>query len=121
VAGHKFIRTMSTFRRLLLIAVLATYGAGLGVLAVGATAMAGNMVMGGVGEMGDCQGCDPVGGDDPTLACDSPCLTPLMATLSPDAALWVPRSEQVVGAAGSSFASRTGPPDPSPPRSILLS
>lgn len=112
---------MTTIHRLLLIAVLATYVAGLGVLAVGAPAMAGDMVMGEAGEMGDCQGCDPAGGDDPALACDIPCLTPLMATLAPDAALSVPLSEQAVGAAGCSFASRTGPPDPSPPRSILLS
>lgn len=112
---------MQILRRLLLIAVLATYVAGVSVLAATSGAMAGDMVMGGAGEMGDCQGCDPVGGEDPALACDTPCLTPLMATLTPDAALWVPRSEQAVGAAGSSFASRTGPPDPSPPRSILLS
>ena len=120
VAGHKFIRIMSTFRRLLLITVLVTYVAGLAVLAATSSSMAGNMVMGGAGEMGDCQGCDPAGGEDPALACDTPCLTPLMATLTPDAALWVPRSEQAVGAAGSSFASRTGSPDPSPPRSIFL-
>src|SRR3546814_18524080 len=77
--------------------------------------MAGNMVMGEAGEMGDCQGCDPVGGDDPVSACDTPCLTPLMATLTSDAALRVPLSEQAFDAAGSGFASRTGPPDSSPP------
>src|SRR3546814_19508635 len=83
--------------------------------------MAGNMVMGEAGEMGDCQGCDPVGGDDPVSACDTPCLTPLMATLNSDAALRVPLSEQAFDAAGSGFASRTGTPDSSPPRPIRLS
>jgi hypothetical protein len=118
--GDSYIRTMSTLRRLLLLAVLATYVAGLGVLAAPSSAMAGNMVMGEAGDMGDCQGCDPAGGDDPALACDTPCLTPMMATLTNDAALWIADSQQAVGAGRSSFASRTGPPDPSPPRSILL-
>jgi hypothetical protein len=112
---------MTSFRRLLLIAVLATYVAGLGVLAATSGAMAGSMAMGEAGEMGDCQGCDPVGGNDPASACDTPCLSPLMATLTSDTALWVPLSEQAVDAAGSSFASRAGPPDSSPPRPILLS
>jgi len=112
---------MSILRRLLLIAVLATYVAGLGVLAATSSAMAGNMVMGEAGEMGDCQGCDPAGGNDPAPACDTPCLTPMMATLTPDAALRFPLLAQAAGAAGSYFASRTGPPDPSPPRTILLS
>jgi hypothetical protein len=121
--GHTYIHGMSTFRRLLLIAVLASYVAGLGVLAATSSAMAGNMVMGEAGEMDDCQGCDPGGGggDDPALACDTPCLTPLMATLTTDAAPWIADSQQATGAGGSSFTSRTGPPDPSPPRSILLS
>ena len=112
---------MWTFRRLLLVALVATYVAGLGVTAAGATAMAGQMAMGGAGEMGDCQGCDPAGGDDEGSMCDFPCLPPLMATLTTDAALWVPLSQQAVGAAGSSFASRAEPPDSSSPRSILLS
>lgn len=103
------------------IAVLASYVVGLGILATTSSAMAGNMVMGEAGEMGDCQGCDPVGGDDPASACDTPCLSPFTATLTTDAALWIPNSEQATGAAGSSFASRTGPPDSSPPRPILLS
>lgn len=119
--GDSYIRIMSIARRLLLIAVLASYVAGLGVLAATSSAMAGTMVMGEAGEMGDCQGCNPVGGDDPVSACDTPCLIPLMATVTSDAALWVPQSEQAVDAAGSSFASRTGPPDSSPPRSIRLS
>src|SRR3546814_17140171 len=89
----------------LLVAVLVTYVAGLGVLAATSSAMAGNMVMGEAGEMGDCQGCDPVGGDDPVSACDTPCLTPLMATLTSDAALRVPLSEQAFDAAGSGFRS----------------
>src|SRR3546814_11863926 len=82
--------------------------------------MAGNMVMGEAGEMGDCQGCDPVGGDDPVSACDTPCLTPLMATLTSDAALRVPLSEQAFDAAGSGFASRPGPPASPPPSSLRL-
>jgi len=119
--GESYILTMPALRRLLLIAVLATYVVGVGVLAATSSAMAGKMLMGEAGEMGDCQGCDPVGGDDPVSACDTPCLTPLMATLTSDAALRVPLSEQAVDAAGSGFASRTGPPDSSPPRSIRLS
>jgi hypothetical protein len=109
------------FRRFLLIAVLATYVAGLGVLAASVTAMAGKMVMSGAGEMGDCQGCDPVGGDDPASDCDTPCVTPLLATLSPESGLWAPLSAQAIGAANHRFAGRTGPPDPSPPRSSILS
>src|SRR3546814_5119834 len=85
--GDSYIRLMCFARRLLLVAVLVTYVAGLGVLAATSSAMAGNMVMGEAGEMGDCQGCDPGGGDDPVSACDTPCLTPLMATLTSDAAL----------------------------------
>lgn len=111
---------MTLFRRLLFIVVLATYVAGLGVFAASTTAMAGNMVLGGAGEMGDCQGCDPSGGDDPASACDTPCLPHLMATLSPDTAFSAPLPEQACNAAGDRFASRTGPPDPSPPRSIVL-
>src|SRR3546814_18540003 len=80
--GDSYIRIMCFARRLLLVAVLVTYVAGLGVLAATSSAMAGNMVMGEAGEMGDCQGCDPVGGDDPVSACDTPCLTHLMATLT---------------------------------------
>src|SRR3546814_182038 len=109
---------MSLCRRFLFIVVLATYVAGLGVFAASTTAMAGNMVLGGAGEMGDCQGCDP--GDDPASACDTPCLTPMMATLSPDTAFPAPLSEPVHAAVGDRFASRTGPPDPSPPRPIIL-
>lgn len=116
-----YIRTMSTFRHMLLIAVLTTYVVGLGVFAATSGAMAGNMVMGEAGEMGDCEGCDPGTGDDPASACDMPCLTPLMATLAPDSALRLPLSEHTFGITGSSFASRAGPPDSSPPRSTLLS
>src|SRR3546814_3156860 len=68
--GDSYIRIMCFARRLLLVAVLVTYVAGLGVLAATSSAMAGNMVMGEAGEMGDCQGCDPVGGDDPVSACE---------------------------------------------------
>lgn len=112
---------MLTLRRLLFIAVLATYVAGLGVSAAGATAMAGAMAMGVAGEMGDCQGCDPAGGDEPASACDIPCLTPMVATLVPEVALWAPPPMQASDVAGFSFGGRTSPPDPSPPRSLILS
>src|SRR3546814_890066 len=111
---------MTLFRRFLFFVVLATYVAGLGVFAASATAMAGNMVLGEAGEMGDCQGCDPNGGDDPASACDTPCLAPMMATLSPDTAFPALLSEPACDAVGDRFASRTGPPDPSPPRPIIL-
>ena len=119
--SRPYIRVMTVFRRLLFIAVLAAYVAGVGIYAASSTAMAGNMVLGGPGEMGDCQGCDPGGGADPASACDVPCLPPLMATLSPDTALPAPPSEQSIGGASHSFAGRTGPPDLSPPKFSILS
>jgi hypothetical protein len=112
---------MTLFRRFLFFVVLATYVAGLGVFAASATAMAGNMVLGEAGEMGDCQGCDPSGGDGPASACDTPCLAPMMATtLSPDTAFPALLSEPARAAVDDRFASLTGPPDPSPPRPIIL-
>src|SRR3546814_16656968 len=97
---------MTLFRRFLFFVVLATYVAGLGVFAASATAMAGNMALGEAGEMGDCQGC---GGDDPASACDTPCLAPMMATLSPDTAFPALPSEPARAAVGDRLAS--------PPRS----
>src|SRR3546814_12762201 len=79
--------------------------------------MAGNMALGEAGEMGDCQGC---GGDDPASACDTPCLAPMMATLSPDTAFPALPSEPARAAVGDRLASPTGPPDTSPPRPIIL-
>src|SRR3546814_14502961 len=60
--GDSYIRIMCFARRLLLVAVLVTYVAGLGVLAAPSSAMAGIMVMAEAGEMGASQGCDPAGG-----------------------------------------------------------
>lgn len=112
---------MPTLCRLVFVAaLLASYVAGLGVHAATSSAMVGKMVMSDSGDMRDCQDCDPAGGGDPASPCDISCLTPMAATLASGALLWAPLPVQARDTAGASFASRTGPPEPSPPRTVLL-
>ncbi|MDP2734174.1 MAG: hypothetical protein Q8O63_13885 [Hoeflea sp.] len=71
------------------------------------------------GDMGDCQDCPDGGGD--MQACDTGCLSPMLAVISsgqpglPEVVITVEHL------AHRSLAGRTGLPDPYPPRSIIMS
>lgn len=72
--------------------------------------------------MPDCEGCGTGGGDDPASICDIPCITPALAAL--DVAAAIPRPISVAAQSvptDHSLTGRTGPPDPYPPRPLVLS
>lgn len=112
---------MKPFARVLVIAVLAVFAAGSTVHAAAAAAMDVKMSMAAAGGM-DMDGCDGCGDSgDGKMACDPVCVTPLLAVANQDAILRdaAPGIFGKVRAEG--IRGQTGPPDPYPPRTIILS
>lgn len=107
--------------RILMIVILAAFAAGTVVHAASAAVMTVKMALADSGSMdgADCDGCS--GDDEGAPSCDGICVAPLLAMANPGAALHVDIDAQTRGAAMHDAVGRTGPPDPSPPRSIVLS
>ncbi|RFC63828.1 hypothetical protein DY251_20645 [Mesorhizobium denitrificans] len=71
------------------------------------------------GAMGDCQDCPSDTGN--SLACDQACVVPLIA-IAPVAGINLPAAQiDVAVSPVKESAGRTGPPQPYPPRTIILS
>lgn len=111
---------MAMFVRALLFVLVAAFASGTVAHAANATSMDLTMALESADtDMPDCQGCPDDGSRLPS--CDTVCVTPFVAVIPVAAAdmpvihspLAIPAVRQVVG--------RTGPPDPYPPRSIILS
>jgi hypothetical protein len=112
---------MAKYVRILTILVLAVFAAGSVVHAENAASMNAKMTLAAIdsGGMGDCQDC-PDGGDD-MQPCDNLCVSPILAVV-PSGQAGLPEVETATESfVPRDVAGRTGPPDPYPPRSIILS
>lgn len=112
---------MTLWVRSLAILLLAAFTVGTVMHTVGAAAMSVKMTLAAVngGDMGDCQEC-PDGNDD-MPACDNLCVSPILAVV-PSSQSGLPDAKTTTASLIlQSVTGRTGPPDPYPPRSIILS
>lgn len=107
-----------------MVALLAVFAASVVVHAASATTMAVKMALadGGAMDMADCDGCGSGdAGDKSGPPCDMVCIAPFVATVNAEASPAFPMSATAVTWVSRDFAGRTGPPDPYPPRSLILS
>lgn len=115
---------MQPLARILMIVLVAAFAAGSVAHAASATSIAVKMALAGAGGMNmtDCEWCGTDGDDDDADGtCDLVCVTTLIATVGCDT---VPQPPVMTHAAGESvcgFVGRTGPPEPYPPRTLILS
>jgi len=112
---------MARHVRILTILILAVFAAGSVVHAANAASMNIKMALAAIdgANMGDCQDC-PDGGDN-IQPCDNVCVFPILAVV-PSGQFDLPGAETAPESlVHHSVAGRTGPPDPYPPRSIMLS
>lgn len=110
---------MCKFIRMLTIALLVVFAAGTVANAAGATSMSLQMSAIEMGAMGDCQGCPS--DDGKSLACEQACMVPLIA-IAPVAGIELPAAQTEVAVSPvKESAGHTGPPQPYPPRTIILS
>ena len=115
---------MQPFARIRMIVLLAAFAAGSVVHVASATSMAVKMALANAGnvDMGDCVGCGIDGDDDSSATCDIVCITSLVAKVGTDKALQLPPVvRNAIGDGVYHFAGRTGPPEPYPPRTLILS
>lgn len=111
---------MATLVRALLIALVAAFAVGTVAHSASVTVMDVEMALSSADMgMSDCQGCPDADGQTPS--CDSICVTPVMAVLPSIRAGLPPATSCTVCFEVRSVAGHTGPPDPYPPRSIILS
>jgi len=90
--------------------------------AIGASAMSVTMALANAGAMdiADCDGCDPAAGDANSAAsCEFVCTAPLLACINQMGALAVPLTSGFALPAMSAHRGLTGPPEPSPPRTLI--
>lgn len=112
---------MAKHVRILTILILAVFAAGSVVHAGNAASMNAKMALVAVdgGDMGDCQDW-PDGGDD-MQPCDNLCISHILAVV-PSGQAGLPEVEATTESfVPRDVAGRTGPPDPYPPRTIILS
>lgn len=112
---------MATYVRIFMIVVLAAFAAGTITHAVNAATMSTKMTLAAIdgADMGDCQDCP--GGKGDVQPCDYACLSPILGVV-PSGQPSLPGAETTTESLVlQSVAGRTGPPDPYPPRSIILS
>jgi len=105
--------------RLPILILLAAFALGTVVHAASTTSMSIDMTLAGAGgtNMADCEGCSDDCGNLPS--CDGGCATPLFATMMADASTG-PEGAGGIGAMTRSFLGAAAPPDPYPPRSIII-
>lgn len=106
--------------RILTIVLLAAFAAGSVAHAASATVMDVTMALAGAGgtDMPECDGC--ADGDDNPPPCNGLCVAPLLAMSNPGPILHPVVDAQTGDASTHDVVGRTGPPDPSPPRTIVL-
>jgi len=112
---------MARHVRILMIMVLAAFAAGTVVHAANAATMSAKMTLAVIdgADMGDCQDCSDGNGDMPP--CDNVCVSPILAVV-PSGQTSLPGAETTTDSfVLQSVTGRTGPPDPYPPRTTILS
>ncbi|MFU0503816.1 hypothetical protein [Pseudaminobacter sp. NGMCC 1.201702] len=112
---------MNRLVRVLAVVFLAAFAAGTAAHAAAATNMSLKMSMATMddGGMADCQDCP--GDDAQATACDQFCVTTLAAICPPAATEHPHVAASVSSPPAERSDGRTGPPDPYPPRTTLLS
>jgi len=107
--------------RVLMILMLAAFAAGTVAHAASAVAMDAKMALGAVdsADMGGCEGCSDSDGDMPP--CDNVCVSPVLAVVPSAQAALPGITAAATGLVADSRAGPAGPPEPYPPRSLLLS
>jgi len=112
---------MARYVRIFMIMMLAAFAAGTVVHAANAATMSAKMTLAVIdgADMGDCQDC--ADGNDNMPPCDNVCISPILAVV-PSGQVSLPGAETTTESPVlQSVTGRTGPPDPYPPRSIILS
>ncbi len=112
---------MARYVRIFMIVVLAAFAAGTITHAVNAATMSMKMTLAAIdgAGMGDCKDCPGSKGD--VQPCDNACLSPILGVV-PSGQPSLPGAETTTESLVlQSVVGRTGPPDPYPPRSIILS
>jgi hypothetical protein len=112
---------MDRLARIFAIVLLAVFAAGTVAHAANVTSMSLAMSPTAMadGDMGDCDGCPP-GDDGKASLCGQICLAPFAAILVA-AGLELPvMTADIAASPAEEIAGRTGPPDPAPPRTIVL-
>jgi hypothetical protein len=112
---------MTLWVRSLAILLLAAFTVGTVMHTAGAATMSVKMTLAAIdgADMGDCQDCPDGNGDTPS--CDNACVSPILAVV-PSGQPSLPGAETTTKSPVlQSVTGRTGPPDPYPPRSIILS
>lgn len=104
-----------------MVVVLWAFAAGLVANVVSSATMSTTMALAAIdsADMGDCQDCLEGNGDMPS--CYNACVSPILAVV-PSAQPSLPEAETTTESPVlQSVTERTGPPDPYPPKSIILS
>lgn len=108
--------------QILVFALLTAFAVGSIAHAAGTTTMSLKMALGdaGVVDMADCQGCGTdTDGDEGGLDCDVVCVAPILAYLSPEEGVPAVTGLTPSVRAFYNLVGRTGPPEPSPPRTLI--
>jgi hypothetical protein len=112
---------MAGYVRIFMIMMLAAFAAGTVMHAANAATMSAKMTLAVIdgADMGDCQDCSD--GNDNMPPCDNVCVSPILAVV-PSGQPSLPGAETTTESPVlQSVTGRTGPPDPYPPRSTILS
>lgn len=112
---------MANYVRIFMIVMLAAFAAGTVTHAASAVSMTMKMTLAAIdgADMGDCKDCP--GGKGDVQPCDKACLSPILGVV-PSGQPSLPDAETTTESLVlQNVAGRTGPPDPYPPRSIILS
>lgn len=112
---------MARYVRILMIIVLAAFAAGTVVHAANAAAMGAKMTLAAIdgADMGDCQDCADGTGDMPS--CGNACVSPILAVVPSGQPSLQGAETTTENPILQSVIGRTGPPDPYPPRTTILS
>lgn len=114
-------QSMTRYVRIFMIMMLAAFAAGTVVHAANAATMSMKMTLAAIdgADMGDCQDCPDGNGDMPL--CENVCVSSILAVVPPDQPSLPGTETTTESPVHQSVTGRTGPPDPYPPRSIILS
>ena len=126
--ARSYLDAMLSLTRILLFILLAAFAVGSVIHTAGTTTMSVNMALANASdmemadwEMADCTGCDTnKDGNQGGVSCDIACIAPFMANLGHETAPG-PRMPALHEATGLfDFVGLTSPPEPYPPRSLIL-